>query len=67
MILLMENKAKSFWKSDATKYVAVLYIGSILGRSTLPYFLSVPLEIVGFASIIIVLINFIKYKLHRVE
>ncbi len=61
------TKQKNIWNSDATKYMAILYIGSILGRSSLPYFLSVPIEIVGFASIVIVLINFIKGKLHKAE
>ena len=63
----MNGKAKSFWKSDATKYIAVLYIGILLGRSSLPYFFAVPIEIMGFASIIIVLVNFIKSKLHKAQ
>ncbi len=61
----METKKTSIWKSDATKYMAVLYIGSILGRSSLPYFLSVPIEIMGFVSIVIVLFTFIKGKLRK--
>ena len=65
----MKDKKVSFWNSDATKYMAVLYLGYILGRGSeaLPSILAVPIEIMGFASIVIVLINFVKGKLHKAE
>ncbi len=67
MILLMEGNAKSIWKSDVTKYMAVLYLGYILGRSSesLPYIISVPLEIIGFASIVVVIIHFVVSKVRK--
>lgn len=63
MIVLMNEETKSILKTDATKYMAILYLGTVLGRLNLPYIISVPVEIMGFASIIIILINFVKNKL----
>lgn len=54
---------KNIFNSDVTKYMATLYTGYLLGRSSeLLGILSVPIEIVGFASIVIVVINLFRGK-----
>lgn len=62
MIFLMQKETKNIWKTDATKFMAVLYLGTIMGRMELPYIISVPVEIIGLASVVIVIINYFKNK-----
>jgi len=44
--------------------MAILYIGYVIGRGSeaIPSVLAVPVEIMGFASIVIVIINFFRAK-----
>lgn len=63
----MEDKKTSIWKSDVTKYMAVLWLGYILNASSnsIPSILLMLIEIVGFASAVIVTINFIVGKMRK--